>query len=191
MNVLAGRWIAPLLVAVPIAIAFIAPGASLEYDRHRIAAGEGWRLVTGQLVHWSVPMLAADLGVLFVAAAVIERRSRGLLIWSLVASAASVAASLHLLETDLTRYRGSSGLASGFVVTASLELWQQPGRSRAIAAVALGTLASKLIYELVTGNAALPGTAPAGILIAPWVHLAGATSGAAIWLANRLRPGGV
>ena len=186
MKAFTGSVVAPLMVSGLVVLAFAAPATSLEYHRQRVAAGEGWRLLTGQLVHWSAPMMATDLGVLLVSAAVIERYSRRLLIGSLVVSAAAVAAGVHFLETDLTRYRGSSGLAAAVVVTASLELSQRPGTSRKLAAAVLGTLAVKLIYELATGAAMLPGTTPPGILIAPWVHLAGAASGAAVWVANRL-----
>ena len=151
MNAFTGSVVAPLMASGLVVLAFAAPATSLEFDRERVAAGEGWRLVTGQLVHWSAPMMAADLGVLLVSAAVIEHYSRRLLIGSLVVSAAAVAAGVHFLETDLTRYRGGSGLAAAVVVMASLVLSQRPGTSRVLAAAVLGTLAVKLIYELATG----------------------------------------
>jgi rhomboid family GlyGly-CTERM serine protease len=191
VNALTGRVVAPLLATSLVLLSLAVPGTSLEYDRDRVAAGESWRLVTGQLVHWSAPMMAADLGVLLVAASFVERRSRWLLILSLVISTAAVAAGVHFLETGLIRYRGSSGLASGLVVTAALDQYHQRGRSRLLAAAILATIVLKVLYELATGTAAFPGTTPLGVVVAPWVHVAGAAAGAGVWLTNRLRPLGV
>ena len=56
-------WITVTLVAL-CAVASFAPADALEFDRTRVAAGEIWRLVTGQLVHWTPRMAAFDVGML-------------------------------------------------------------------------------------------------------------------------------
>ena len=48
---------------------------ALEYHRDGVAAGELWRLLTGQLVHWSTAMLMADFAVLLVAGFLLARTS--------------------------------------------------------------------------------------------------------------------
>ncbi|MGH9329479.1 MAG: rhombosortase [Vicinamibacterales bacterium] len=158
-------------------------GAALEYHRERVAAGEFWRLVTGQLVHWSTTMLVADIGVLLLAGVLVARRSRQLLILCLVVSAAAVGAGVHFLAPQLARYRGASGIASALVVTYALDLARTPGPSRRAAGVGLVLFGVKLAYELATGTSMLSGTCPPGVAVAPVAHLIGAASGAVAWSA--------
>ena len=54
-------WITATL-AVLFAAASLAPARALEYERTRVATGEVWRLLSGQLVHWTPRMAAFDLG---------------------------------------------------------------------------------------------------------------------------------
>lgn len=174
-----------LLVVVGVGLASLASavdaGAALEYHRDRVAAGEFWRLATGQFVHWSTAMLAADLGVLLVAGLLLARRSRRLLMLCLVVSAAAVGGGVQLLAPQLTRYRGASGIASALVVACALDLARIPGPSRRVAVVGLVLVAVKLAYELATGSSMLPGTCPPGVAVAPVAHLAGVASGAIVY----------
>jgi rhomboid family GlyGly-CTERM serine protease len=182
----AARKITTLVMSTLLALAVVGAQTTLEFDRDRVASGELWRLATGQFVHWSWPMLFADAGVLFVAGGIVERRSRGLLLMSLVVSVGAVAASLEFLESDLNRYRGSSGVACALFSAALLDLCREPGRRRALGA-AIGTaFVSKLLYELAKGERIVPATLPPGIVIAPWVHVSGAAVGAACWVVHRL-----
>jgi rhomboid family GlyGly-CTERM serine protease len=155
---------------------------ALEYDRDGVAAGELWRLFTGQLVHWSTTMLVADVAVLLVAGVLLAQRSRRLLMVCLLISMAAVGAAVQFLAPELVRYRGSSGIASALVVACALELAQNPGASRraAIATLALGAV--KLAHEVATGVSLSSGTLPPGVRVAPVAHLAGAASGAVAWL---------
>ncbi|MGH7673169.1 MAG: hypothetical protein ACREMC_09720, partial [Gemmatimonadales bacterium] len=53
-------WLPPLVLlgtGLTSLVFEVEAGAALEYHRERVAAGEFWRLVTGQLVHWSTTML--------------------------------------------------------------------------------------------------------------------------------------
>lgn len=156
----------------------------LEYHRDRVAAGELWRLVTGQLVHWSPGMLVADVTVLLVAGFLLARRSRRLLVFCLPLSAAAVGGAVHFLAPHLVRYRGSSGIASALVVACILDLAQTPGASRRAAIAASIFLAAKLAYELTTGLSISSATLPPGVGVAPVAHVAGGASGAVAWLAT-------
>jgi rhomboid family GlyGly-CTERM serine protease len=155
---------------------------ALEYNREAVAAGDLWRLLTGQLVHWSTAMWVADVTVLLVAAFVLARRNRRLLMLCLSLSVVAVAGAVHFLAPELARYRGSSGIATALVVAGALELARTPGAPRraAIAALVLGT--SKLAYELATGVSLSSGTLPPEVRVAPVAHVAGVASGAAAWL---------
>jgi rhomboid family GlyGly-CTERM serine protease len=183
--VAAGK-ITTLVVGTLLALAVAGAQTTLEFDRGRVAGGELWRLATGQFVHWSWPMLFADAGVLFVAGGIVERRSRGLLLMSLVVSLGAVAASIECLDSDLDRYRGSSGVACALVSAGLLDLCQAPGRSRLLGAAIGVAFVSKLLWELAFGETVVQATLPSGIVLAPWVHVSGAAAGAACWGVHRL-----
>src|SRR5262245_50463251 len=101
-----------VLVAI-CAAAFLQPAETLQYDRARVEAGEVWRLLTGQMVHWTARMAALDLGMVLGLGAWLEargeRRSAGL---ALLLGAGLTALAVHVLSPRLLFYRGSSGLAS-------------------------------------------------------------------------------
>lgn len=158
---------------------------ALEYHRDGVASGELWRLVTGQLVHWSTAMLVADVAVLLVAGFFLARRSRRLLMMCLLLSVGTVAAAVHFLAPELVRYRGSSGIATALLVACALDLAGTPGTPRRAAIAALVVGAAKLAYELATGISLSSGTLPPGVRVAPVAHLAGAASGAVAWLVAR------
>ena len=68
-------WISSAFAAAGLAVAFVPGGAEvLQYDRARVAAGELWLLLSGQLAHWTLRMALVDLGVLLVLGAWLEAR---------------------------------------------------------------------------------------------------------------------
>ncbi len=154
----------------------------LEYHRDSVAAGELWRLFTGQLVHWSTPMLVADVAVLLVAGFLLARRSPPVLMLCLPLSAAVVGAAVHFLSPELIRYRGSSGIASALVIACALDLVHAGGASRGAGIAASAFFGGKLAYEVATGTSISSGTLPPGVTVAPVAHLAGAASGGVAWL---------
>lgn len=154
----------------------------LEYERDSVAAGEFWRLVTGQLVHWSTAMLVADVAVLLVAGFLLARRSPRVLMLCLPLSAAVVGAAVHFLSPELIRYRGSSGIASALVIACALDLVHEGGASRGAGIAASAFFGGKLAYEVATGTSIASGTLPPGVVVAPVAHLAGAASGTVAWL---------
>ena len=160
-----------------------APGMvdALEYDRVAVESGQLWRLMTGQLVHWTARMTLLDLGVILLLGAWIEIRSRKLVIVSLVSAAALIAAGLYLLSPGLERYRGSSGLATTLFVCVALLLLGERRlhwKWRAPALLALLLLAAKILWELWSGAPIAAGDLPDGVRVAPLVHLLGAIAGA-------------
>src|SRR6185436_6459395 len=107
-------WVSAGLAAVCLAVALV-PGSAeaLQYDRARVLDGEVWRLLSGQMVHWTARMALADLGVLLGLAAALEAlgERRGMVL-SLGLGAVLTALAVHALSPGLLVYRGSSGLAS-------------------------------------------------------------------------------
>lgn len=183
-------WLTTALAAAGLAIAALPQAAeSLQYEREAVEAGAYWRLLTGQLAHWTPRMAATDLLVTLAAGAWLELRSRRLLLWTLAAAALFVGGAIQLGSTEV--YRGCSGIASGLFVALALLLFLEPG-ARSAGAVALACLAgfaAKTIWELTGGAPLFAGGLPDGVALVPAVHLAGALAAslcvAVDWYARR------
>ncbi|HEV7509954.1 MAG TPA: rhomboid family intramembrane serine protease [Thermoanaerobaculia bacterium] len=171
-------WITVALAAL-CATAWFFPADALEYDRTRVAADEVWRLLTGQLVHWTPRMAAFDVGVLLGLGIWLELRGdRRLVVTSLALGGVLTALAVHALSPDLLVYRGSSGAASALFVLAAVRIADRPDpmvRTLAIAAVAL--FLSKAAFESLAGQTLFAGPLPPGVHVVPLVHLLGGLGG--------------
>jgi len=157
-------------------------GEPLQYVR----GGAWYGLLTGQLVHWNAPMALVDLGLLAVAGWWIENRSRKTVVLALI-MATTLCGVAVALSRDMTVYRGSSGLGVALVVVILLEL-SFSNRTRWLriaAALALLLTVAKIVWEWRTGQALAGGTLPPGVVVAALVHLFGALSGIATFIAAR------
>jgi hypothetical protein len=183
-----GPWLSGAIVALAAALS-LAGGAApaLQYEREAVLAGETWRLLAGQLVHWTPRMAAADLGALFALGAWLEARGRrGALLATLGLGALLTAAAIHVGSPRLALYRGSSGIAAALFVRVALgEAAAASGRARAALAVAAVALPAKAAFEAAAGLALFAGPLPPGILVHPLAHLAGAAAGCLAALARR------
>jgi rhomboid family GlyGly-CTERM serine protease len=190
MTVLTRRlpWITFSLVGASILLALL-PGmdVALEYDRAAVDSGGLWRILTGQFVHWTPRMALADLGVLLLAGAWVEIRSRRLALAALVSSTLFVGAGLDFLIPDLAYYRGSSGVASALFVVVALDLASSSPRrwARPLAAVTLSLFALKLLWEHWTGFAIAAGSLLPGVIVVPQVHLLGGVAGLLAFILHR------
>ena len=186
-----------ILVAASLGSSITPEAATqFEYDRARVTAGEIWRPVTGQLVHWSAGMAALDLAATAIAGALVERRSRSSLLAVVAASMAAVGATVHLWTREIDRYRGLSGVASALFVAACLSLAAGPARGlRRLGWLALAIFAVKLLGDVALGGSLVsevwPAAAwstpylPPGVEALPVVHLVGALTGAVALYAVR------
>ncbi|HEV8579073.1 MAG TPA: rhomboid family intramembrane serine protease [Thermoanaerobaculia bacterium] len=173
-------WLTAGVVALCLA-ASLAPAETFQYDRARVEAGEIWRLLTGQMLHWTARMAALDLGMLLVLGGWLEmwgdRRSAAL---ALLLGAGSTALAVHFLSPRLSSYRGSSGLASALFILAALRVVRSAqGAPRALALLAMGMFLAKAAWELVTRQTIFAGPLPAGVEVVPLVHLFAGLAGAA------------
>jgi rhomboid family GlyGly-CTERM serine protease len=175
-----GPWVTVAIVLACAAIA-LTPGAAerLQYERAAVASGELWRLVTGQLAHWTPRMAAADLLVVGIAGAWLEWRSRRLLVWTVAMAGAGVGLTIQAFTPHLASYRGSSGIASGLyaAVAGALIAERAPRWIRLAACLALLGLVGKTALEMATGDAIFAGPLPPGVSAVPEAHLAGALAG--------------
>lgn len=157
--------------------ALVGPRAvlALRYERHALAAGEWWRLLTCHLVHFDARHLAlnlAGLGLLWWLYAA-DARPRDWLVVAL-AAALAVGGGLYLLAPGVGWYLGLSGVLHGGWAAAAVFAWR---RWRTEALVAGALLAAKLAAEQLVGplTGALDATLP--VIVA--AHLYGALGGLA------------
>lgn len=176
-------WLTLGLVALCAAASLVPAGAeALQYDRARVAAGEVWLLLTGQMVHWSARMTAADLGMLLGLGAWLEMKGeRKRLARALTIGAVLTAFAVHVLSPDLSFYRGASGLASALFVLAALRIASDTeGAPRFLAWLAVALFLGKDAWEAFTGQTLFAGPLPDGVEVVPLVHLLGGLAGALI-----------
>jgi len=185
------HWVVPLVLASTLVALYAGwpeSAAVLRYERGRVMAGEGWRLVTGHLVHADVRHLGWNLlGLLVVWGLFARDYSPRQWLLILAVSTAATGLGFLLLEPDLEWYLGFSGVLNG-CMAAGLVAWLRSARDPLTWIVA-GLYAAKLGWEHWIG--ALPFTA--GTISLPVVHSAhtyGALGGlaAGLWLLRGRRP---
>ena len=172
-------------------VAFVA-GPLFQYDRGAILGGEWWRAVTGHLTHWSLDHLFWDVIVFAVLGVLNERRNRPAFLCCTVCAAVLISAGLWLFRPDVTHYRGLSGIDSALFVMAATaacadSLTARRGRIAAMAAVALGLFAAKVLWELAAGSALFVDASAAGFETIPLAHALGAAAGAVAGLSAHRR----
>ena len=95
----------------------------LEFDRQAILQGQLWRLITGNLVHWSVEHFLLDVGPFLIVGLLYERPVRRQYPWFLLGSALAIGASVLVFLPAVETYRGLSGVDSGqFALAVCVEL---------------------------------------------------------------------
>jgi hypothetical protein len=159
-----------------VAVCSVADGTALQYERSR----EFWRLLTGQMVHWTPRMAFFDLGMLLGLGVWLEiRGDRRLAAVTLALGAILTAMAVHL-SPDLWIYRGSSGMASALFVLAAFRIADSPDPwTRALAVSAVALFFVKTAFESMAGETLFAGPLPDGVRVIPLVHLFGGLAGAA------------
>jgi len=166
-----------LAVAVVIVGVFAAGPATFDalvFDRAAIASGEAWRVLTGHLVHVDTGHLILDLAALVVLGGLVEcagHGSRPLLVL-LGAGAGVVTAALWVLEPDLARYCGISGVLNTLYVGAALML--RPWLGSRWAAILIAADGAKIAVEAAGGTALFSTVTWPPV---PLAHAAGACAG--------------
>ena len=166
-----------LLLIAAAAAAFL-PGHWLELER----GGALWRFITCHFTHWTREQLAWDGLALLALAFACARRNAAALQATLLASSIAIPWAV-LSFTDLSAYRGLSGLASAaFALLLTLE----SRRSWVVAACAAGFVA-KIAFETFAGSTVFVSSLGPGVVPVPIAHLAGALVGATVGLAFTIR----
>jgi hypothetical protein len=166
----------PWMTLALVALCALADGNALQYER----SAEPWRLLTGQMVHWTPRMAFFDLGMLLGLGAWLEiRGDRRLAAISLPLGAVLTAVAIHL-SPDLLVYRGSSGVASTLFVLAAFRIADSSDpHTRALAFTTVALFLGKAAFESITGRTLFAGELPDGVRVVPLVHLLGGLAGTA------------
>lgn len=175
-------WTAPLLKA-------------FQYDRDAILQGQLWRLVTGNIVHWSAAHFWLDVGAFFLLGAAFEpsfKRAHVSFGSFVLATSLFVAVAVLLALPDMKLYRGLSGVDSGIFAAAllfeSVQARTRPRRWWYLAPAALA-FTIKIVFECWTGELFF-GTSSLGDLgqPVPLAHAAGAFAAfPLLWRRNLMR----
>ncbi len=172
-------------VAVGLALALLvlhalAPGESLEYQRHRLAL-EPWRALTGHLVHINWPHALVNAAALWVVARLYAedlgwRRQ----LVALFVSALAISGALAFAYPSIEWYRGLSGALHGLFF-AGATTWLLSERPRTFsrlwmpAALLVGGWIKVVLEQ--PGGATTPHADWLGAAIVPQAHLVGAACG--------------
>lgn len=137
-----------LLCAV-LALGGDAARALLAWDRGAIAAGQWWRLLSGNFVHLGTYHLLLNLlGLLVLVLLCPQRLSATRWLTRLLVLSLAVGVGLYLFAPQWQRYVGLSGVIHGLFLLGLLPQVRQGDR---IALIALLYLFGKLGWELATG----------------------------------------
>jgi rhomboid family GlyGly-CTERM serine protease len=175
------------IAGATIAIALIAPLHDvLVLDRGAVASGQLWRVATGSLVHFSPSQLLYDLLVVAAAGSILERGGRSIG-GAVVTSAIAVGVAVLLLEPQLERYGGLSGIACTLTTMLAVDAVAASGLTRAAGAAMLALSLAKLWWELRTGSFVFVADGGTAIRAVPIAHAAGTAVGAIAAVLSRLR----
>lgn len=135
-------------------VTYLIPGlaSQMVYDRAAILGGEGWRLFTGNWVHFSTSHLLYDVLAFGLAGWIIERRGYPYFGLLCALSALSIGAVLLAMRPDVQLYGGLSGVATAAIVYLALHGLKEPGPWRWICVAALALTVGKVVRESVTGQ---------------------------------------
>lgn len=167
-------WLTGLLVMLTTGLWLLFGPAptDLVFDRAAAARGEGWRWLTGHLVHSDAGHALWDIAALAVIGRVLEPQGRLRMMLATLAGILAVDLGLVWLLPGLERYCGLSGMLNTLFVVALAGLWRQH-RHPFIPLVALGLLI-KLTTENLAGQSLVVHTLWPSV---PLAHVAGCLGG--------------
>lgn len=173
-----GSWVPVLALAAAAALAALGGDAArdaLRYERGALEAGEGWRLLTGHLVHLGWGHLAMNLAALgLIRLVVADAFSTKDWIAAFAVSALGIDLGLYVLSPAVDWYVGLSGVLHGLIAAAALVMLRtQP----ALGVLLGGGVLLKLLVEQTAGPLPLSESTAGGPVIAE-AHLYGAAAGA-------------
>ena len=171
------------LAALAIAIHW-APALTpaLQYDRHALACGEAWRVITCHWVHYSGSLLAWDAMAFAALAAMCERRDRAAMLGVVALSAVAIPACLWLAMPQMHCYAGLSGICSALfgmlATTLLIPAIRHRDQRQALVIIGLALIfIVKTAHESIHGSPVFASDLGAGVVPVPLAHAVGAAVG--------------
>lgn len=147
--------------------------AAWRFDRAAIAHGEGWRVYTGNLVHFGVGHLAWNLVILLVAGVWLERLRPIAARVMLLTTPAVVGVTLWWFRPELALYAGFSGVGTGLAALLALAYVQRSGAERVWGGMLLALMLIKTGLEFGGRGALFAQFDAAEVRVEPVAHVAG------------------
>ena len=178
------RWYVTVFVAAASVAIALWPGAAslLEFDRAALAAGDWWRMLSGQLTHFGFEHLAWDVSVFAVLGVMCERRNRTATLACLGIAALLITAAVWLLLPEMATYRGLSGLDTAlFALLGGMMLSEKRREGScgwvAVIFVLLLGMVAKIAWEFLSGGTIFVDSSSSQFVPVPLAHLVGAAVG--------------
>ncbi len=172
-------------VAVLAAVSCLAGWESvLIYDRAAVNAGQIWRVITGNVVHFGYIHAFVDIGLFLILGRLLEWQNRRLHVVSLTTLAILVTASVHFFDLQMTRYAGLSGINLGWLVYLALQGWQRKWTDWFWPAV-LALYVAEIVEESFWGHGMVQFDDP-NVRVATIAHIGGAVAAVAVWLFQKV-----
>jgi rhomboid family GlyGly-CTERM serine protease len=175
-----------LALCAAAAVVYSAPQlqAALVYNREAIGAGEIWRLVTGNLVHFSGSHFIKDVAALLAIGLLIESGRRRHFALLCLVSGSLIGSVLYVAEPELLVYGGLSGIVTAAATYLCLHGIEEDSAYRWLCLGMLLCLAVKTGCEIALGFSPLRGAE--GFALVPRSHAVGAATAIALFaLENR------
>jgi rhomboid family GlyGly-CTERM serine protease len=178
---------ATLAIALVTGLVFCFPAVNeaLIYSRSAILQGQIWRAWTGHMVHYSASHFLWNLVIFLAAGCWLESIRPRSARWFYLLCPPVIAATLLFGDTELERYAGLSGLATGLLIFLALvQLSENNAEPTWFWVGVFGLVAVKIALETVTGVPLLVHDF-AGFRVVPLAHFSGACSGIFAWAVTR------
>lgn len=178
-------WCTLTLCAIVLFIQAIATlHSALLFDRSAILHGQLWRLLSGNLVHYSQMHLLLNVSAMLVAGSIVETRGYRHF-WLLIASSSlAISCAVLMLRPDIVVYAGLSGVVSATVAYLCLHGLYEDRIWRSVCIFMLATLCVKLGIELFYDASLEQHLDTTLFLPLPLSHIVGALTALGIFLGH-------
>lgn len=176
-----------LLLAGGAAVVFFWPVLSglLIYDRTAIADGEWWRLLSGNLVHYSALHFVYNVAAVLVAGTLVELRGYSRLWLVCLVAAAAIGAAIYTMNPELRYFGGLSGIATAVIVYLCLNGLTETGAWRTLCRATLALVSAKIVAEVIFDASLMPYGEPQPFVPVPLSHAVGAIAALLVFLLTR------
>lgn len=181
--------LATALIALLALAVYLCPGAAnwCVLDRSAFLRGEWWRAFTGHLVHFSNSHLWLDVAVFLAAGALVELKSRRVLMTLLAVASMAISAAVLILAPEYQFYGGLSGVATALLFLVALQGVEENGIRRVYGILVITAILGKLAFEVLYPQPLFVQFDSAAIRSAPISHVAGIVAALGLWCVSVLR----